>query len=75
MYPDYLQITFSAEPISEISKFINAFKSASSRLIKKEISLNSANFWCQGFCLYTKQNMTNEIIEDFINKKRKKPNL
>ena len=33
---DHLHILFKAEPKSELSKFINAYKSASSRLIKKE---------------------------------------
>lgn len=33
---DHLHILFKAEPKSEISKFLNAYKSASSRLVKKE---------------------------------------
>ena len=33
---DYVHIMFRAHPKSELSKFINAYKSASSRLIKKE---------------------------------------
>lgn len=33
---DHVHILFKAHPKSEISKFINAYKSASSRLIKKE---------------------------------------
>ena len=33
---DHVHILFRAHPKSEISKFINAYKSASSRLIKKE---------------------------------------
>ena len=32
---DHVYILFKAEPDSELSKFINAYKSASSRLIKK----------------------------------------
>lgn len=35
---DHVQILFRAHPKSEISKFINAYKSASSRLIKKRVS-------------------------------------
>ena len=34
---DHVHILFRAHPNSELSKFINAYKSASSRLIKKEI--------------------------------------
>jgi len=33
---DHIHILFKAHPNSELSKFINAYKSASSRLIKKE---------------------------------------
>ena len=33
---DHVQILFRAHPNSEISKFINAYKSASSRLLKKD---------------------------------------
>ena len=33
---DHIHILFKAHPKSEISKFINAYKSASSRLLKKE---------------------------------------
>ena len=33
---DHIHILFKAQPNSELSKFINAYKSASSRLIKKE---------------------------------------
>lgn len=35
---DHVHIMFRAHPKSELSKFINAYKSASSRLIKKEHS-------------------------------------
>ena len=35
---DHVHILFKAHPNTEISKFINAYKSASSRLLKKRIS-------------------------------------
>ena len=34
---DHVHILFTGEPNSELSKFINAYKSASSRLIKKRV--------------------------------------
>ena len=34
---DHIHVLFRGQPNSEISKFINAYKSASSRLIKKSI--------------------------------------
>ena len=39
---DHVHIMFRAHPKSELSKFINAYKSASSRLIKKEYPEDSA---------------------------------
>ena len=39
---DHVHIMFRAHPKSELSKFINAYKSASSRLIKKKVSGDSA---------------------------------
>ena len=33
---DHIHVLFKAHPNSELSKFINSYKSASSRLIKKE---------------------------------------
>ena len=35
---DHIHIMFKAQPKTELNKFINAYKSASSRLIKKRIS-------------------------------------
>lgn len=32
---DHVHILFQAKPVTELSKFINAYKSASSRLVKK----------------------------------------
>ncbi len=53
---DHVHILFRGQPNTEISKFINAYKSAGSRIIKKEFpvirkSLWKEMFWSQGFCL------------------------
>lgn len=63
---DHVHILFKAHPNSEISKFINAYKSASSRLLKKEFpqirqKLWKEYFWSQSFCLLT----TGEMIDAF----------
>ncbi|MDC3412683.1 IS200/IS605 family transposase, partial [Aquibacillus sp. 3ASR75-11] len=55
---DYVHILFKAQPNSELSKFINAYKSASSRLIKKDFPhvrkrLWKEMFWSRSFCLLT----------------------
>ncbi|EIJ80356.1 transposase IS200-family protein [Bacillus methanolicus PB1] len=41
---DHIHILFKAHPNSELSKFINAYKSASSRLIKKNFPYVRKNF-------------------------------
>jgi len=55
---DHIHILFKAHPNSELSKFINAYKSASSRLIKKNFPhirkrLWKEMFWSRSFCLLT----------------------
>ena len=64
---DHIHVLFTAQPNSELSKFINAYKSASSRLIKKEFpsirnSLWEEMFWSKSFCLLTTGGVTVDII-------------
>lgn len=68
---DHVHILFRGEPNTQLSKFINAYKSASSRLIKKEFpkireSLWKDMFWSQSFCLLTTGGVTVDIIKQYI---------
>jgi putative transposase len=68
---DHVHIRFKAHPNTELSKFINAYKSASSRLIKKEYpqickSLWQENFWARSFCLFTTGGVPMEIVRRYI---------
>lgn len=68
---DHVHVMFRAQPKSEISKFINAYKSASSRLIKKEYpqvreKLWKEAFWSQSFCLLTAGGAPIEVIREYI---------
>ena len=68
---DHIHILFKAEPNSELSKFINAYKSASSRLIKKEFPKIKAKlwkeyFWSRSFCLITTGGANIETIKKYI---------
>ena len=68
---DHIHVLFSAHPNSELSKFINAYKSASSRLIKKEFpeirqKLWKEYFWSKSFCLVSTGGITMDIIKDYI---------
>ncbi|MCI9051261.1 MAG: IS200/IS605 family transposase [Lachnospiraceae bacterium] len=68
---DHVHILFKAHPNTQISKFINAYKSASSRLLKKEFpqirqKLWKEYFWSQSFCLLTTGGAPIEVIKNYI---------
>ena len=68
---DHVHVLFRSEPNSNISKFINAYKSASSRLIKKEYPsirsrLYKEAFWSQSFCLISIGEASIETIKKYI---------
>lgn len=68
---DHVHILFEGEPNSNMSKFINAYKSASSRLIKKEFPdikehLWQEDFWSQSFFLVSTGGVTVDIIKKYI---------
>ena len=68
---DHVHILFRGAPNTELSKFINAYKSASSRLIKKENpeirkSLWKEMFWSQSFCLISTGGVNVDIIKQYI---------
>ena len=68
---DHIHILFKAHPNSELSKFINAYKSASSRLLKKEFPetrqyLWKDKFWSQSFCLISVGGAPLSILKRYI---------
>ena len=68
---DHIHVMFRAHPNTEISKFINAYKSASSRLIKKKFpavrrKLWKEMFWSRSFCLLTTGGAPIEVIRKYI---------
>lgn len=68
---DHVHILFKAHPNSELSKFINAYKSASSRLLKKEFpeisnKLWKEYFWSRSFCLLTTGGAPIDVIKKYI---------
>ena len=74
---DHVHILFKAHPNTEISKFINAYKSASSRLIKKEYpqirqKLWKEYFWRQSFCLISTGEANIETIIKYIERQGEK---
>ena len=68
---DHIHIVFKAHPNSELSKFINAYKSASSRLIKRDFpevrqKLWKEMFWSRSFCLLTTGCAPISVIKKYI---------
>lgn len=68
---DHLHILFRAEPKSNISKFINAYKSSTSRKIKELFPYVTekrweSKFWSQSFCLITTGGAPVDVIKQYI---------
>ena len=68
---DHVHALFKAHPKTEISKFLNAYKSASSRLVKKEFpeirkKLWRECFWSQSFCLITAGGAPLSVLKRYI---------
>ncbi|PGC33934.1 IS200/IS605 family transposase [Bacillus pseudomycoides] len=68
---DHVHILFKAHPNTEMTKFINAYKSASSRLIKKEFpqvkkKLWKEMFWTRSFCLLTTGGAPVDLVKKYI---------
>ncbi|MDF9504278.1 IS200/IS605 family transposase [Bacillus cereus] len=68
---DHVHILFKAHPNSEMTKFINAYKSASSRLIKRDFpqvktKLWKEMFWSRSFCLLTTGDLPTDIVKKYI---------
>lgn len=68
---DHVHVLFKAHPNSELSKFINSYKSASSRLIKKEFptikqKLWKEYFWSRSYCLITTGGATIDVVRKYI---------
>lgn len=68
---DHVHILFKAETDTPLSKFINAYKSASSRLVKKDFpelkeKLWKEYFWSRSYCLITSGGAPLEILREYI---------
>lgn len=73
---DHVHVLFKAHPKTELSKFINAYKSASSRIIKKEFphvknQLWKEYFWSRSFCLLTTGVAPIDVVRKYIEKQGK----
>jgi len=74
---DHIHILFKAHPNTELSKYINAYKSASSRLIKKEFpqvrqQLWKQHFWSQSYCLLSTGKAPLKTLKKYIESQEEK---
>ena len=68
---DHIHVLFKCIPSTNISKFLNAYKSVSSRLIKIEYPeirerLWKKYFWSRSYCLITTGGITIDVIKQYI---------
>ncbi|PEJ11436.1 IS200/IS605 family transposase [Bacillus toyonensis] len=68
---DHVHILLKAHPNTEMTKFINAYKSASSRLIKRDFpqvkkKLWKDMFWSRSFCLLTTGGSPIDVVKKYI---------
>ncbi|MGH0414488.1 IS200/IS605 family transposase [Bacillus cereus] len=74
---DHVHILFKAHPNTEMTKFINAYKSASSRLIKRDFpqvkkKLWKEMFWSRSFCLLTTGGSPINVVKTYIENQSEK---
>ncbi|MEC3021907.1 IS200/IS605 family transposase [Bacillus cereus] len=74
---DHVHILFKAHPNTEMTKFINAYKSASSRLIKRDFpqvkkKLWKEMFWTRSFCLLTTGGSPIDVVKKYIENQSEK---
>ncbi|HDR7706899.1 TPA: IS200/IS605 family transposase [Bacillus thuringiensis] len=74
---DHIHILFKAHPNTEMTKFINAYKSASSRLIKRDFpqvkkKLWKEMFWARSFCLLTTGGSPIDVVKTYIESQSEK---
>lgn len=74
---DHVHVLFKATPHTEIAKFLNAYKSSSSRMVKKEFPeikryLWESAFWTQSYCLISTGGAPLEVIKQYIENQGRK---
>lgn len=74
---DHVHILFKAHPNTEMTRFINAYKSASSRLIKRDFpqvkkKLWKEMFWSRSFCLLTTGGSPIDVVKTYIENQSEK---
>jgi putative transposase len=77
---DHIHCLLKAKPTTVLAKFIKAYNSVSSRIIKKEFpeirkELWKEYFWFRSYCLLTRGGISVEVIKDYIRKQGNEKSL
>lgn len=73
---DYIHVIFNGTPTSDLTKFINAYKSASSRIIKNKFpeireNLWEDKFWSRSYFLATTGEVSLSVLQQYVQEQRK----
>lgn len=68
---DHIHVLFRTKPATNLSKFLNAYKSATSRIIKRKYpevreKLWEEKFWGHSFYLATAGGVTVDILKEYV---------
>ena len=74
---DHVHVLFRATPHTEMAKFLNAYKSSSSRIVKKQFPeikqyLWKSAFWTQSYCLFSTGGALLEVVQRYIESQGRK---
>lgn len=78
MMPDYIHILFEAPPQINLSDFVNAYKSASSRQVRKEFAeelkhyYKQPYFWSLSYFIGTANEKTIQAVQHYIEAQKNK---
>lgn len=68
---DHIHVLFKANPKTDLTKFLNIYKNASSRIVKKKFpeiksKLWKESFWTKSYCLITTGGVSIEVVRKYI---------
>lgn len=68
---DHIHVLFKANPKTDLTKFLNSYKSVSSRIVKKKFpeiksKLWKESFWTKSYCLITTGGVSIEVVRKYI---------
>lgn len=74
---DHIHVLFTAKPITNLVGFINSYKSATSRIIKKEFPevkehLWKEMFWGRSYYLATAGGVTIDVLRKYVHSQGKR---